>query len=29
MTEVQLMLDGKQTVEQAVAKAQAKWENEF
>ena len=29
MIEVQLMLDGKQTAEQAVAKAQAKWETEF
>lgn len=27
--EIQLMLDGKQTAEQAAAKAQAKWEAEF
>jgi hypothetical protein len=27
--EIQLMLDGKQTAEQAAAKAQAKWEAKF
>jgi multiple sugar transport system substrate-binding protein len=27
--EIQLMLDGKQTAEEAAAKAQSKWEAEF